>query len=148
MAGIAPREPDTAGRDLGEREKAIAQRVKEVTKRERELAKQAGRLAAREREFETRSAAAAQRREPKPVPEPAPAPAQPAATAAAPSAVGGWNINELQHAVDSQTEAAPDMQEQWRTYLFFLREHAAIDGSLPSQFDGLIDDVFGDLIRR
>jgi hypothetical protein len=135
--------PDTAGRDLWEREKALAQRVNEVTKRERELARHAGRLAAREREVEARAAEA---RPPVPVVAESTTPPEPAARA--PSAAGGWNVNELQRAVDAQRDAPPDALEQWRTYLFFLRDHAAIDGSLPSQFDSLVEDVFADLIRR
>jgi hypothetical protein len=60
---------------------------------------------------------------------------------------GSWNVNDLQRTVDTQTEASPDQREEWRTYLFFLREHASADGALPSQFDGLVEDVFGSLSR-
>ncbi len=60
---------------------------------------------------------------------------------------GSWNVNDLQRTVDAQTGAAPEQAEEWRTYLFFLREHAASDGSLPPQFDGLVEDVFGELTR-
>ena len=60
---------------------------------------------------------------------------------------GSWNVNDLQRTVDAQTEASPEQREEWRTYLFFLREHASADGALPSQFDGLVEDVFGSLSR-
>ena len=40
----------------------------------------------------------------------------------------------------------PDRLEDWNTYLFFLRDHATIDGSLPSTFDGLIVEVFADVL--
>jgi hypothetical protein len=63
------------------------------------------------------------------------------------SSVGGWNVNDLQRAVDSRREATPAETEQWRTYLFFLREHASSDGALPSQFDSLVEDVFADVLR-
>ena len=53
-------------------------------------------------------------------------------------------MHDLQHAVDARSEASPEQAEEWRTYLFFLRAHASADGSLPTQFDGLIEDVFGD----
>jgi hypothetical protein len=56
---------------------------------------------------------------------------------------GSWNINNLQRLVDSQTDASAEQAEEWTNYLFFLRAHAASDGSLPPQFDGLIEDVFG-----
>jgi len=39
-------------------------------------------------------------------------------------------------------------REEWGTYLFFLREHADADGTLPSSFDQLINDIFGPLPSR
>ena len=57
-------------------------------------------------------------------------------------------MNDLEWTVDGQTEASPEQREEWRTYLFFLREHASSDGALPSQFDGLVEDVFGSLCAR
>jgi capsular polysaccharide biosynthesis protein len=137
-----------ATRDLRRRESALDKRVETVSARERELAKRAGQLAARERELAARPAPATPPPEPAPAPEPEPEPA-PAATSvpAVRSGVGGWNVNDLQRAVDSRREAAPEEIEQWRTYLFFLREHAASDGSLPSQFDSLVEDVFADALR-
>jgi hypothetical protein len=132
---------DAAARDLREREKSLNRRIKEVTKRERELAKQAGRLGARERELAARSAVDAQ---PRPERVAAQGPTTPAALPLI--GVGGWNVNELQRAVDAQVDSTPEGLEQWRTYLFFLREHAAADGSLPPQFDNLVADVFGDLL--
>ena len=73
-------------------------------------------------------------------PEPAPAPA-PAVSS------GAWNVEELERWVDANTAEPMEQVDEWRTYLFFLRQHAAADGSLPPQFDGLIQDVFGDLAR-
>jgi len=60
---------------------------------------------------------------------------------------GSWNVIELQRTVDSQSGATVEEAEEWRNYLYLLREHAAADGSLPPQFDGLIEDVFGRLTR-
>jgi len=56
---------------------------------------------------------------------------------------GAWNVNDLERAVAAQSNASAEQAEEWGTYLFFLREHAASDGALPPQFDGLIEDVFG-----
>jgi hypothetical protein len=66
---------------------------------------------------------------------------EPAATPVA--RIGSWNINDLQRAIDSATGATAEQAEEWTTYLFFLRQHAGSDGSLPPQFDGLVEDVFG-----
>ena len=49
--------------------------------------------------------------------------------------------------VDAETaNASPEQAEEWRTYLFFLREHAAPDGALPRSLDGLLSEVFGELL--
>ena len=45
-------------------------------------------------------------------------------------------------------EAAPEQQNEWTNYLFFLREHADADGVLPASFDQLVNDVFGPLPLR
>ena len=56
------------------------------------------------------------------------------------------NLTDLQRAVDAQSGATPEQEEEWRTYLFFLREHASVDGSLPPSFTSLVDSVFGDIL--
>ena len=153
-----------------EAERRLKKRVDEVTKRERALARRAGELAKREAELERRRGDLEQldaqfkqrdealdasdqqlvarereleaRAEAPPPPPPEPSPE---AVAAPPPVTrpGSWNINNLQRLVDSQTDASAEQAEEWTNYLFFLRAHAASDGSLPPQFDGLIEDVFG-----
>jgi hypothetical protein len=168
-AVVAPQIDDA---DLGARERGLEERVQVVTSRERALAERVGQVAAREQQLAERGEAlAAQERdlvaaatagaaapeppetepEPEPPPEPEPEPApEPEPTPAAETLVrrGSWSLDDLQHAVDSQTDAAPEQLEDWRTYLYFLREHGASDGSLPAQFDGLVEDVFGDILDR
>jgi len=141
-AGVSPE----AAADLQRREKSLEQRVERVTARERELARRAGELAARQRELDERDAT-------KPEPEPPPVPADPTpppepveAGPAVPTG-GHWNLQDLVRLVEGNSDASPDQTEEWRRYMFFLREHAAADGSLPAQFDGLVNDVFGDLLR-
>ncbi|MDQ2968341.1 MAG: hypothetical protein M3R37_08505 [Actinomycetota bacterium] len=134
--------------ELAQREAGLEQRRQEIARREarlverdaelgatkQQLVARAGDIAASERELEARAAAPPE----SPEPEPAPIVAPLAVTRA-----GSWNINALQRAVDTQTGAAAEQVEEWTTYLFFLRGHAASDGSLPPQFDGLVEDVFG-----
>jgi hypothetical protein len=151
-------------------ERRLRARIDQVAKRERALAKRAGELAASEQRLAEREAAlhgreaelGAQRhageRElakrkaeleeearaavPEPVPEPEPTPVpQPA-----PATAGTWTIELLEQRVAQRRERFPDQADEWVTYLYFLREHASIDGSLPRSFDPLIADVFANAI--
>ena len=136
---------------LRKRESVLEQRVKGVTARERAVAVQAGKLAAREQELEARAAkvAAAEREAgalPAPLPEPVPEP-EAKAEPALPAQAGAWNLYELQNAVDAQTGVTPEQAEIWRAHLYFLREHASSDGSLPRSFDPLIADVFAEIVH-
>ena len=86
---------------------------------------------------------------PPPPPAPAPeAPPQPTPPAAEPVRAGAWNLEDLQRLVDTATDASPAQLEEWRTYLFFLREHATPDGALPRSLDALINGVFAELRDR
>jgi hypothetical protein len=144
---------------LSKREGLLEQRVKGVTARERALADRAGKLAAREQKLDAREqeleARATSKREPEapaavpppPVPEPVPAP-EAKAEPALPTRAGTWNLNELQRAVDAYSDATPEQAESWRTYLYFVREHASPDGTLPRSLDPLIGDIFGEALNR
>jgi hypothetical protein len=166
-AAAAPRDPAV--------ERRLRARIDQVAKRERALAKRAGDLAARERSSEQRLAEreaalrgreaelGAQRRAgeeelakrkteleeaqaavPEPVPEPEPEPTPAPQPEAVPT--GAWTIELLEQRVAQRRERFPDQADEWTTYLYFLREHASIDGSLPRSFDSLIADVFADAI--
>ena len=50
--------------------------------------------------------------------------------------------------MEAQTGVTPEQSETWKTYLYFLRQHASPDGSLPRSFDPLIADVFGEIVRH
>jgi hypothetical protein len=144
---LAKREAELEQRrgKLDQLESRLAERDADLGATKKQLADRAGSIAASERELAARAATP-----PPPPPEPAPAP-----TAVAPppppppvlARVGSWNVNELQRTVDSQSGATAEEAEEWRNYLYLLREHAAADGSLPPQFDGLVEDVFGTLTR-
>jgi uncharacterized protein involved in exopolysaccharide biosynthesis len=139
--GASRRRPSTPEGDaLAGREAALKRRVKSVAERERALGRRAGELAKRERELDRRAAA------PPPLPqqpEPEPQPAAPAPPVARGDA---WNVLTLEHLVAERGDAFPDRVEEWRTYLFFLREHASPEGVLPPSFDALVDETFGDLL--
>jgi hypothetical protein len=165
LAGEAKHAPVVPADDPGlrERERMLDERVKGITARERALAERAGQLAAQARDLEEREAALAEAQpaaaapppEPEPEPEPAPEPKpestpEPEPVPVPPRVVyaGAWNVSDLQRAVDAQSDVSREQAEEWRAYLFFLRGHAAVDGSLPRQFDGLIEDVFGEMLDR
>jgi hypothetical protein len=152
-AGVSPE----AAADLRRREQSLEQRLEQVTARERELARRAGELAARQRELEERDAPEPEPEPPEPAPEPEPEPPpvpaeptpapEPVEAAPAVPSSGRWNLQDLVRLFEENSDASTEQAEEWRTYLFFLRGHAAADGSLPAQFDGLVNDVFGDLLR-
>jgi uncharacterized protein involved in exopolysaccharide biosynthesis len=126
--------PADAGRaKLAKREAALAKRVQSVTERERAVARRAGELAAQEREPARRGTAPAV----PPEPEPSPASAVPGGT---------WNIGLLERLVAERGPDFPERIEEWRTYLFFLREHASSDGALPGSFDALVEEAFRELL--
>jgi len=136
---------ETRRGELEDLEARLQQRDAAFAETKQQLAARAGAISASERELEVRAAVP-----PPPPPSPPPPPPEPGpAPVAAPPPVaraGSWNVNDLQHTVDAQSDATAEQAEEWRTYLFFLREHATSDGSLPRQFDGLVEDIFGALL--
>jgi len=152
-AGLAQRQRDlervleetraatTAGKEeVDGRAVALDSRSQELDAREEALDARERALAQREREVEEQAAEIdrAPALEP-PAPEPAPA-------APAPVEPGGWTIQALERLVEEHGNEHPDRVEEWRYYVHFLREHAGPEGALPSSFDALIDETFGDLL--
>jgi hypothetical protein len=159
---LAPRgRPPAAGVVDPRVERRLQSRIDQVAKRERALAQRAGQVAAREKDLQRREKelAAPPPPPPPPVPEPEPEPeperqpepepepepeAEPVPVAAtSPEQRAEWTIDQLEHYISTNADRFPERVEEWRTYLFFLREHASIDGTLPATFDSLIADVFG-----
>jgi hypothetical protein len=125
-------------------EEALAAASSRSGPREEAVARREQELAAREAGLEERAAEllAAQSVEPQPEPEPEP---RPVAALSAPI-LGRWTIDELEHAVAERRADQPARVEEWNTYLYFLREHAGADGTLPRSFDSLVSDIFGDIL--
>ena len=121
-----------------------------MTAREVELARRAAALALRERELEARPRARAGARAGTGTGAGAGAGAG-AAGPAAPAAVeadrnGHYNLVTLERPRRARSSEFPDRAEEWTSYLYFLRDYAAPDGSLPDSFDALISDTFSDLL--
>lgn len=99
--------------------------------------------------------------EPPPEPEPEPAPVEPAARAEpepqrAPvvtlprrAAQGReWNLWEIERLVRERLKDDPERLEESQFILLHLRSYANPDGSLPSEFDGLVRESFGAVLQR
>jgi type IV secretory pathway VirB10-like protein len=85
--------------------------------------------------------------EPQPEAEPEPAPERVVAFIPANEGPREWNLWELERA--ARDHATDDvMRNEERSYLLmYLREFAGPDGILPTDFDGLVRDAFGDVLH-
>jgi hypothetical protein len=85
--------------------------------------------------------------EPEPEREPEPQPARVVAFIPANDSPREWNLWELERA--AREHATDDVvRNEERSYLLmYLREFAGPDGILPTDFDGLVRDAFGDVLH-
>jgi hypothetical protein len=60
---------------------------------------------------------------------------------------GRWTLDALERLVRTAAPTHPGRVPEWQAYLFFLRDFAAADGTIPGRFDALIHEAFGELIR-
>lgn len=58
-----------------------------------------------------------------------------------------WNLWELERVARDHTTDDVAKNEERAYLLMYLREFAGSDGTLPSDFDGLVRDAFGDLLH-
>jgi capsular polysaccharide biosynthesis protein len=138
LEGVAA-DLESRSHSIDDAEHRLDERVSAVTARETALARRAADLAKRERELEEKEAA---------VPPPTPAPAPAGGAPARSSAYGAWSLGALERLVEERQDEFPQRREEWRSYLFYLREHADPDGRLPAPFDPLVDDVFAELVAE
>jgi hypothetical protein len=59
-----------------------------------------------------------------------------------------WNLWDLEARAREHAQVDPDRSEEWSYLFVHLRQFATPDGSLPTEFDGLIRESFGDLLER
>jgi hypothetical protein len=84
--------------------------------------------------------------EPEPVvaaplpPEPAPAPTPPPRRSRMP------RLPELERLVAREIDVHPDLADEWRWYLFYLRDFANVDGELPESFALLVRIAFAAIL--
>ena len=145
--------------ELTQREIGLARRAAEVAEQERGAQEHSEQLALRAAELEGQLAEAEHsartilEQEPAPEPEPQPAPAPspvlqppPAEAAGGGESTGAWNLMVLERLVNDRGDEFPDRRDEWSSYLYFLREYAEPDGTVPSSFDWLIQDTFSELV--
>ena len=56
-------------------------------------------------------------------------------------------IDLLERLVDQGARVVPDRADEWRYTLTYLRGYVGLDGRLPRSFDGLVEDVFSELLQ-
>ena len=135
--------------ELAARETALAQREAELVRGHQELVEQQSRLEERERAL---AEAEAQSLVVPPVAGPPPPVFEPLApigdlTVAA-EAPGRWNLPRLEQLVADHGGEFPARVDEWRSYLYFLKDHADAQGNLPSRFDWLVEDTFRELLEN
>ncbi len=85
------------------------------------------------------------------VPEPVVAPAVPEPEPEGPFVpprLGDWTVRDVERLLAEHGEAFPDRAEELHVYLDSFRGVADPDGRLPGAVEGVMEDVFRDLIER
>jgi len=58
-----------------------------------------------------------------------------------------WNVWELESLARQQARLEPERGEEWSYLFVHLRQFANAQGTLPSEFDGLVRESFGELLE-
>jgi DNA repair exonuclease SbcCD ATPase subunit len=124
--------------ELAERERELAEHERVLEGRQRAILAAAADLEERRRSLEEREdflarrdAAASATAEVRELPQPD---------------AYGWNLETLTRLVEERADEFPDHVDEWRYTLFYLRNEARVDGTLPSKFDALVEECFGELL--
>jgi hypothetical protein len=141
--------------DVRERELALEARAAELAEQERTLEGRqrailtaAADLEERRRSLEERERFLSRRDAPAPETVPPSAEVREVAERRLPPQpdTHGWNLDGLTRLVEERADDFPERVDEWRYTLFYLRSEADIDGTLPSKFDALVDECFGELL--
>ena len=87
---------------------------------------------------------------PEAAPEPAAAPAKPSVIEFRPRTIEPrqWNLWDLERIAREDVREHPDRRDEWSYLFLHLREFAQADGSLPTEFDGLVRESFAGMLER
>jgi hypothetical protein len=94
-----------------------------------------------------------QRPESPPQPQAEPAAAEPAAASVVEfrprtSEPRQWNLWDLERIAREELREHPERRDEWSYLFLHLREFAHADGSLPTEFDGLVRESFAGMLER
>jgi hypothetical protein len=59
-----------------------------------------------------------------------------------------WNLWDLERLARAEVRTQPDRRDEWAYLFLHLRQFASADGSLPTEFDGLVRESFAGLLER
>jgi hypothetical protein len=79
---------------------------------------------------------------------PAPPPAPPRLVPAGQAERAPWSIWELERLLVERGDEDPERRDERDALLFFLREYASIDGTIPEDFRPLVEETFAGLLER
>jgi DNA repair exonuclease SbcCD ATPase subunit len=133
---------ETRSAELADRERELAEHEQALAGRQRAILTAAADLEQRRRSLEERELFLSRRDAA--APDVAPVSAE--VTALPQPHAHGWNLDVLTRLVEERADEFPDRVDEWRYTLFYLRNEADIDGTLPSRFDALVDECFGELL--
>lgn len=57
-----------------------------------------------------------------------------------------WNLWDLERRARDEQQRDPGRYEEWSYLFVHLRQFATPDGFLPTEFDGLVRESFGELL--
>jgi capsular polysaccharide biosynthesis protein len=150
-------EQDRRAASLAAAEAELERRAEAVAGQEGEQARRAAQLAAGEAEVEQRAAALSDRehrvarsqpsgenRPPEPERDASALPPPPSV----PGESGTWTLEDLRGHVERLGAAHPDRLDEWSSYLLLLGDYADAEGRIPSKFDWLIEETFGELAEK
>jgi hypothetical protein len=87
---------------------------------------------------------------PEPAPEPvAAAPANPSVVEFRPRTTEPrqWNLWDLERIARDEVREHPERRDEWSYLFLHLRQFAQADGSLPTEFDGLVRESFAGMLE-
>jgi hypothetical protein len=59
-----------------------------------------------------------------------------------------WNLWDLERIAREEVREHPERRDEWSYLFLHLREFAQADGSLPTEFDGLVRESFAGMLER
>jgi DNA repair exonuclease SbcCD ATPase subunit len=147
LAAVDHAHEDVREREVADRERELAEHEQVLAGRQRAVLTAAADLEQRRRSLEERERFLVRRDAPAHEAVPPSAEVRELAERRLPQPDAyGWSLDTLTRLVEESADDFPDRVDEWRYTLFYLRNEARIDGSLPRRFDALVEECFGELL--